>query len=330
MLEYAYGQANASMQWIDDSDGYLTGISSDIGEMHLAACATARPDPVAFAKRSVDLELTCELDAFHRAAYTYGEVLGVTGLAEYRRLIEPAWDKLADTEDLASGRDYSVREAMIGVALASGDPDELIRVRSRSLRIPDDYLEIVRVLTEMGRRPEAIEWAQRGLTAMAERTWQTPPLREALAGLLRDAGDTAGAVSVFEDEYRRHPSLAAYRRLLEEADQLGERATIRTAALDHLRRMVATQPETGRGRRSDVLIEILMFDGEIDDAWAAAGEHGCAEGLWLSLAAARQNDHPFDVIPIYRRAAFAAIDAKNNKGYADAVDYLGRIRQLAQ
>ena len=318
------------MQWIDDSDGYLTGISSDIGEMHLAACATARPDPVAFAKRSVDLELTCELDAFHRAAYTYGEVLGVTGLAEYRRLIEPAWDKLADTEDLASGRDYSVREAMIGVALASGDPDELIRVRSRSLRIPDDYLEIVRVLTEMGRRPEAIEWAQRGLTAMAERTWQTPPLREALAGLLRDAGDTAGAVSVFEDEYRRHPSLAAYRRLLEEADQLGERATIRTAALDHLRRMVATQPETGRGRRSDVLIEILMFDGEIDDAWAAAGEHGCAEGLWLSLAAARQNDHPFDVIPIYRRAAFAAIDAKNNKGYADAVDYLGRIRQLAQ
>ena len=78
-----------------------------------------------------------------------------------------------------------------------------------------------------------------------------------------------------------------------------------------------------------MLIEILMFDGEIDDAWAVAGEHGCAEGLWLSLAAARQNDHPLDAIPIYRRAAFAAIDAKNNKGYATPVDYLGRIHQLA-
>ena len=57
----------------------------------------------------------------------------------------------------------------IGVALASRDADELIRVRSRSLRMPDDYLEIVRELTDAGRKQEAIEWAQRGLTAMAER-----------------------------------------------------------------------------------------------------------------------------------------------------------------
>ena len=58
--------------------------------------------------------------------------------------------------------------------------------------------------------------------------------------------------------------------------------------------------------------------------------HGCVDGQWLSLAAARQHDHPLDAIPIYQRAALAAIDAKNNKGYATAVDYLGRIRQLAQ
>ena len=102
-----------------------------------------------------------ELDGFHRAAATYADVLGATGLAEYRRLIEPAWDKLADREGHSS-RDYAIREAMIGVAHASGDPDELIRVRSRSLRTPDDYLEIVRVLTGAGRRPEAIDWAQRG------------------------------------------------------------------------------------------------------------------------------------------------------------------------
>jgi len=330
LLEYAYGQANASMQWIDDSDGYLSGISSDIGEMHLTACESARPDPVALARRLVDLELTSELDAFHRAAETYVDVLGTTGLAEYRRLIEPAWHKLGDNEDVGSSRDYSIREAMIGVALASGDADELIRVRSRSLRMPDDYLEIVRELTEAGRSQEAIEWAQRGLTAMAERTWQTPPLREALAALLREAGDTVGSVKLFDDEYRRSPSLAAYRRLLDEADLLGERATIRAAALDHLRRKVAAQPTAGRGRPSDVLIEILLFDGEIDDAWAIAGEHGCADGQWLSLAAARQHDHPLDAIPIYQRAALAAIDAKNNKGYATAVDHLGRIRQLAQ
>ena len=45
LLEHAYGQANASMQWIDDSDGHLTGISSDIAEMHLVACETAAVRP---------------------------------------------------------------------------------------------------------------------------------------------------------------------------------------------------------------------------------------------------------------------------------------------
>ncbi len=50
LLEYAYEQANASIRWIDDSDGYLTGIASDIAEMHLAACETAAADPVALAR----------------------------------------------------------------------------------------------------------------------------------------------------------------------------------------------------------------------------------------------------------------------------------------
>ena len=330
LLEYAYEQANASMQWIDDSDGYLTGIASDIAEMHRVACETGTSDPAALARRLVDLELTSELDGFHRAAATYADVLGAVGLAEYRRLIEPAWSKIDDGGDLGSTRDYSIREAMIGVALASGDPDDVIRVRSRSLRTPDDYLEIVRVLTDAGRHEEATEWARRGLTAMAERTWQTPPLREALAALLRDTGDTAGSIALFDDEYGRSPSLTSYRRLLDEADLLGERATFRTKAIEHLRREGATRPTAGRVRPSDVLVEILLFDGEIDDGWAVACEHGCDERLWLTLAASRQHDHPLDAIPIYERAALAAIDTKNNKGYATAVDHLVRLRQLAK
>ena len=330
LLEYAYEQANASMQWIDDSDGYLTGIASDIAEMHRVACETGTSDPAALARRLVDLELTSELDGFHRAAATYADVLGAVGLAEYRRLIEPAWTKIDNGGDLGSTRDYSIREAMIGVALASGDPDDVIRVRSRSLGTPDDYLEIVRVLTDAGRHEEATEWARRGLTAMAERTWQTPPLREALAALLRDTGDTAGSIALFDDEYGRSPSLTSYRRLLDEADLLGERATFRTKAIEHLRREGATRPTAGRVRPSDVLVEILLFDGEIDDGWAVACEHGCDERLWLTLAASRQHDHPLDAIPIYERAALAAIDTKNNKGYAIAVDHLGRVCQLAE
>jgi hypothetical protein len=330
LLEHAYGQANAAMQWIDDSDGYLTTIAADIGEFHLAACEAARPDPAELARRLVDLELDSELDAFHRAAATYADVLGVVGLAEYRRLIEPDWDRSTADGDRSSSGNFGIREAMIGVALASGDPDELIRVRSRSLQLPDDYLEIINLLTAAGRTSEAIEWGQRGLFAMADRTWQTPPLREMVAGLLRESGDIAGAVSLFEDEFRRSPSLTVYRRVLDEADLLGQRSVRQTEAITFLRARVAGAPKATRPSVAGVLIEILLFDGQIDEAWVVAVEHGCSEQLWLSLAATRQQTHPLDAIPIYRRAALAAIDTKSNRGYETGVTYLAKIRQLAQ
>ena len=325
LLEHAYGQANAAIQWIDDSDGYLTTIAADIGEFHLAACEAARPDPAELARRLVDLELTSELDAFHRAAATYAEVLGTVGLTEYRRLIEPDWDRSTADSDRSSSGNFGIREAMIGVALASGDPDELIRVRSRSLQLPDDYLEIINMLTAAGRTSEAIEWGQRGLVAMADRTWQTPPLREMVAGLLRESGDIAGAVSLFDDEFRRSPSLTVYRRVLDEADLLGQRSVRQTEAISLLRASVDGAPKATRRSVAGVLIEILLFDGHIDDAWIVAVEHGCSEQLWLSLATTRQQTHPLDAIPIYQRAALAAIATKSNRGYETGVTYLAKI-----
>jgi hypothetical protein len=44
----------------------------------------------------------------------------------------------------------------------SGDPDEMIAVRSRDLRTPDDYREIARALEAGGRPDEALDWAVAG------------------------------------------------------------------------------------------------------------------------------------------------------------------------
>jgi hypothetical protein len=134
-------------------DGWLTDISERLSDLHLRACAEGSPDPVALARRLADLELTSELDGFHRAAATYAEVLDDAGLDEYRRIVEPRWEKVAAAEDASGGSTerFRLREAMIGLALAGGDPDEMIAVRSRDLRTPDDYLEIARA----GDRPRS-------------------------------------------------------------------------------------------------------------------------------------------------------------------------------
>jgi hypothetical protein len=71
---------------------------------------------------------------------------------------------------------------MIGVALAAGDSDDLTKVYRHDLRTPDAYLEIARTLAASGRDAEAETWAREGLEASADRSWQTPPLREVLEG----------------------------------------------------------------------------------------------------------------------------------------------------
>jgi hypothetical protein len=112
LAEHAHRLADAAVGYVDDSDGYLADISARIGEVHRRACEIAGPDPIPLAGRLVDLELTSELDAFHRAAVTYATVLGKEGLAEYQRLIEPKWQALAKKKGAGSLDGFRVREAM--------------------------------------------------------------------------------------------------------------------------------------------------------------------------------------------------------------------------
>jgi uncharacterized Zn finger protein len=336
LLEHAHRKADAAVQYIDDSDGWLTNISERIGELHHRACAHSSPDPVELARRLVDLELTSELDAFHRAAARYADVLGDLGIGEYRRLIEPKWRKLGPNSDRWSGQGFRVPEAMIGVALATGDPDELIRVKQHDLRTPDDYREIAESLAAASRLDDAIDWARRGLDTFTDRPWQNRPLREFLAELLRSRGDAPGAIELFWQAFTAHPSLDAYRRLLTEAATAAARTDWRQRAFAALQQRVDERRPDDRSPRSiidttpaSVMIEMLLYEGDIETAWATATEHGCEQRLWLTLARAREATHPLDSIPIYQHEALTQIDTKKNRGYRNAVDHLERVRRLA-
>lgn len=284
--------ADAAIQYLDDSDGWLTGISAHLGELHLRGCELASPDPVELARRLADLELTSELDTFHRAAAIYAGVLGSDGLAEYRRLIEPKWRKLEPKADQWSTERFRLREAMTGIALAGGDPDELVRIKEHDLRTPDDYREIAESLRSVGRTEDAVAWARRGLEAHAERSWQTSPLRELLADMLREGGDPDGAVHAFWQAFEIRPSVGDYRRLLTEAERAGELGDWRRRAITALRERVAERRPDDADARSVVtvapavaLVEILLYEGDVDGAWEAATAYGCTDRLWLTLPA---------------------------------------------
>lgn len=333
LAEHAHRRADAAVQYVDDSDGCLTDISGRLGELHLRACRESRPDPVELAARLAELELTSELDAFHRAAAAYAEVLGPDGIDAYRRIVEPKWRAAQKHKDGYSHGAFAAREAMIGVAHAGGDPDDLIAIRGDDLRTPDDHLEIAQALVTAGRRVEALDWARRGLDRFADRHWQTPPLREFLAAELRAVGDRAGAETLWWDAFERHPSLDGYRKVLAQSADVEAR---RGHAVGLLRRRLdagdaeaaARNPRLERSPAT-TLVEILLYDGRAGEAWSSAVRYGCDERTWMTLARAREATHPLDAIPIYERAIATQIDAKNNGGYRAAVDLLGRVRMLA-
>lgn len=147
------------------------------------------------------------------------------------------------------------------MALASGDPDELIEVRRRDLRTPADHLEVSAALNEAGRTDEAISWARDGLDRYAERPWQTGPLRGHLASLLRAAGDDDAVVGLYRSAFDRAPSVGAYRELISEA---GENVEVESE--DARRRLrgrlsaPADDAAAGHAQVAQALVEILSFE----------------------------------------------------------------------
>lgn len=344
LAEYAFELAEAAIQYVDDSDGWITSIAADIGEVHYRACSEHRPDPVEFAGRLLRLELRSELDTFHHAAATYAEVLGERGLAEFHRLLVPRWEQNPTrTEAMSDGtwtESYGISEAMIGWALGTDDPDALIDVRSRDLWTAGDYLSIVRSLIGAGRSEEALNWARLGLVeAPAHGIDQ---LREIAIELLErpDSGLAADdARSQIEqvrwDAFEQQPSRTRYLDLC--ALDPGRDADFLERCTTYLREQIEAGDPAGADSPAWVrawpqalpLIEILVAADDVEAAWEVAMRYGCTEPVRLDLAERRESTAPGDSIDVYEPQVFVAIDTRKNDGYRRAVELMARIERLA-
>ena len=345
LAEHAYRRAEECMDYVDDSDGWLSGFSERLSELHLRACEADPPDPAELAARLVELEMTSELDGFHRSAAAYSEILGAVGLDEFRECLKPHRDAVANPTGEWSSTEYRVRQAMVGWALGKDDPEALVEAHTRAQgqMLPDDVLEIAQALDRAGRGEEAVEWARRGLSDAGSRAWQAGRLRDYLAGKLKDRGEEQAAAELYWRAFVSRPSLSAYRRLLDEGAGEDWLARCRNELRDSLARI---PPGTGpRGlatpaaafgplppavpEAAEALVEIMLFEGLLDDAWDVANHHGCRWSMWLTIARAREESHPLDAMSVYESAALAIIDRKKANQYQSAVDLLVRIRDLA-
>ena len=90
------------------------------------------------------------------------------------------------------------------------------------------------------------------------------------------------------------------------------------------------QRTIGIGRHADNsrLVEVFLWEKRYDEAWQEACAGGCSSGLWLLVAAAREEKHPGDAVPIYQEMIAPILKQANNDAYEEAVKLLQKIREL--
>ncbi|MFC6081940.1 SWIM zinc finger family protein [Sphaerisporangium aureirubrum] len=296
-----------------ERDGYL--VSSTLTQarrIHLEACATGHPDPVALADRLVDQALATGR-LFVDALPGYAEALGTAGMARYRERVEQAVDD-PDAEPATVAR---LRERL---AEHEGGADALIALLASGKPSGQDVLRIARALVTEGRDQDAVGWIRRGL----EDSPADADLRGLGAECLVRAGDRRGAVELLWPVFIGAPTLVTYRALAEAA--AGHWPRWRDRALTLLRDQLT---EAGDPYRFGILVEILLWEEDVEGAWQVAGAGGISENLRLRAARARAATHPADAVPLLLELAEQEIVSKRKWAYPRAAQLLAEAQILS-
>jgi uncharacterized Zn finger protein len=342
LTEYALSQIEKSLGYIDDSDGHMGGCINELQELHHRACQQAKPDAVALARRLFEWEMRSEWGFFGGAAVTYADVLGETGLTEYRRLAEVEWSRvpaLGPGEDDSEnyGRRFRITSLMESLARQSGDIEALVEIKRRNLAHPYSYLQLAEIYREADRPDDALKWAEQGWrTFSTKRDWR---LGEFLADEYHRRSRHDEALRLVWEQFTESPRLENYQKLQAHARKAGRSSWTqwRERALIYIREAIAGRKKQ-KGRQKTYwhwqeadhseLVRVFLWEKRYDEAWQEALAGGCTNDLWMKLAAVREQDNPQDALSIYRERIAPLVEMTNNAAYEQAVELLHKIRKL--
>jgi len=190
------------------------------------------------------------------------------------------------------------------LAYRSGDVEGLVAIKSKDLSTALSYLEIARIYKQAGEDDKAKEWAEEG--AWVFPSGGHPDLRRFLADEYHDRGRHEEAMDLIWTGFAEEPRLHGYKELKAHADRDGTWERWRRKALYFVREEIAKEKKESEGSYlsrpvdSSRLVEILLWEANVEEAWREAKEGGCSDQLWLNLAARREEVYPEDSLAIYQ------------------------------
>ncbi|HEY9695785.1 MAG TPA: hypothetical protein V6D10_00725 [Trichocoleus sp.] len=336
LCEYAVPLLEDALGSVDDSNGEVGSVLEQMQKLHYEACQQAKPDPIALAERLYELEMNAEFDTFYGAVNTYAEILGKTGIDRYRQLAEADWaEQPTLTPSQRSGfnsKRWRLTNIMEQLARQTGDVEAIVAVKRRDLSKAYTYLQIAQLYEEAKQPDRALHWAEEGLKAFSDRP--DSRLQDFVVERYQQQGRFNDAMAIVWSMFTERPTLQSYQHLKTEADRGKQWAKWREKAIDHIRQQIERAKQQKQGvlaftyRDHSLLVEVFIWEGEIELAWQEAQKGQCSKQLWLKLADLRQQDHPEDSLSLYMNEIEPLIQQTNNSAYAQAIEFLKKVKTL--
>lgn len=325
LAEHAIERIGKAFESIDDSDGHLGSLLGRAGDIHLAAAEAARPEPVALARSLFKREMEDDFGAFGDALVAYADLLGKSGLAEYRRLAEAAWKKMPATSgrvraaDDGSGSVHQLIGILDFFAERDGDVEARIALRAKNLSSQWDYLQLAEFCLSQGREEEALRRAEEGLWRFEDDRLDERLLLFVVK-LLTKARRKVDAEAHLWRAFQKAPSLEIYRGLRRTGGELAS-----TRALAFLESGLGDKKRQSWSDRPDLVVEILMLEKRFDAAWSVAQKFGASEYAMQELVAATDTDFPRQALEFYGARVERLANAA---AYPEAVKVIARMAKL--
>ena len=332
LAEYGFDVLAKHIAETRGTESRLHGEMDRLQWLHLDACRLAPPPPRALAKRLFKLELNYVFGLNPRVTDLYNDILGTVGLAAHRRLAESAWDAVAyqqkgDEVD-PPARGCTITELML--ILAGEDIEARIAIKSRDLTYPAAFTEIIGLSRKACDIEGALSWAEQ-----ACRAFDDVDLRRLRAECLQDLHRHGEAMAIVWADYAASPNVVRYQTLQHHAQRAECWPDRRALALDHIRQRIKSDASLSpdsesywyRTTNSD-LVDIFLYEHDVEAAWREANQGGCDRGLWLTLAKAREKSAPEDALRVYRDEIALELENTGTRFYKRAIRHLVRMRAI--
>ncbi len=294
----------------DDSNGTIGDLARELLEVHAQACDAGVADPVKLAAWMV--RFSCEdQDFFEVDPVRYAGALGERGLPVYRRAIE----ERGDDEGV-----FAVRWARERLAVLDGDGEAIVALLGGDLSAPHQFIRVSEAMGELGRDEEVLLWAKRGIAETDG--WQIAQLYDLACGVYERRSAPLEVLRLRREEHGRMASASTYARLRRAADAVGAWDIERDAA-----RLALRERDLGG------LVDALLADGDIEEAWSVAHEDPDWDpGLQqrLCLAEAREAQRPDQALPWYMLVVDELLSETGRRAYARAIPVLKHARRAAE